>query len=127
LTSVYAVDDNSIFAFSAASLILYKASLSFEISIPYCFLNSPIKKVWSLISKSSPPNDVSPFVDLTSKTPPEISKREISKVPPPKSYTAIIFPSVLSSPKARAAAVGSLIILLTSKLAILPASFVAYL
>ena len=78
-------------------------------------------------SKSSPPNDVSPLVALTSNTPPEISKREISKVPPPRSYTAITFPSVLSSPKARAAAVGSLMILFTSKFAILPASFVAYL
>jgi len=66
-------------------------------------------------------------VAFTSNTPPEISKIEISKVPPPKSYTAIIFPSVLSRPKARAAAVGSLIILLTSRFAILPASLVAYL
>jgi len=39
----------------------------------------------------------------------------------------MIFPSVLSNPKARAAAVGSLMILLTSRLAILPASLVAYL
>jgi hypothetical protein len=37
------------------------------------------------LSKSSPPKNVSPFVALTSKTPPEISKIEISKVPPPKS------------------------------------------
>lgn len=79
------------------------------------------------MSKSSPPRDVSPFVALTSNTPPDISNNDISKVPPPKSYTAIIFPSVLSKPKAKAAAVGSLMILLTSKLAILPASLVAYL
>ena len=78
-------------------------------------------------SKSSPPSDVSPFVALTSKTPPEISRIEISNVPPPKSYTAITFPSVLSKPNASAAAVGSLMILLTSRLAILPASLVAYL
>jgi hypothetical protein len=52
---------------------------------------------------------------------------EISNVPPPKSYTAITFPSVLSKPNASAAAVGSLIILLTSRFAILPASLVAYL
>jgi hypothetical protein len=96
-------------------------------SIPYYFLNSLIKKLWSLRSKSSPPSDVSPLVALTSKTPPEISRSEISNVPPPRSYTAITFPSVLSRPNARAAAVGSLMILLTSKFAILPASFVAYL
>jgi hypothetical protein len=64
---------------------------------------------------------------LTSKTPPEISRIEMSKVPPPRSYTAITFPSVLSRPNANAAAVGSFIILLTSRLAILPASLVAYL
>ena len=50
---------------------------------------------------------------------------EISKVPPPKSYTAINLSSFLSNPYARAAAVGSLIILYTSNPAILPASFVA--
>ena len=38
-----------------------------------------------MTSKSSPPQDVSPFVALTSKTPFEISKIEISNVPPPKS------------------------------------------
>jgi hypothetical protein len=78
-------------------------------------------------SKSSPPRDVSPLVAFTSNTPPDISRIEISKVPPPRSYTAITLPSVLSRPKARAAAVGSLIILFTSRLAILPASLVAYL
>lgn len=76
-------------------------------------------------SKSSPPRAVSPFVAFTSNTPPEISRMEISKVPPPRSYTARTFPSVLSKPKARAAAVGSLIILFTSRFAIFPASLVA--
>jgi len=51
---------------------------------------------------------------------------EISKVPPPRSYTATVeSPLCLSRPYARAAAVGSLIILFTSSPAILPASFVA--
>ena len=51
---------------------------------------------------------------------------EISKVPPPKSYTATtLSPDFLSMPYANAAAVGSLIIRLTSKPAIRPASFVA--
>jgi len=80
-----------------------------------------------MTSTSSPPQEVSPLVAFTSKTPLEISKIEISKVPPPKSYTAIYLPSDLSDPKAKAAAVGSLIILYTSNPEIFPASFVAYL
>ena len=51
---------------------------------------------------------------------------EMSNVPPPRSYTAILrSPSFLSMPKASAAAVGSLMIRLTSRPAILPASLVA--
>jgi hypothetical protein len=61
---------------------------------------------------------VSPFVDLTSKTPSPTSRIDTSNVPPPKSYTAIVPLSFLSRPYARAAAVGSLIILKTSKPAI---------
>ena len=38
-----------------------------------------------MASTSSPPNEVSPLVDLTSKTFSFNSKIEISKVPPPKS------------------------------------------
>ena len=76
-------------------------------------------------SKSSPPNLVSPLVERTSKTPSPSSNIEISKVPPPKSYTAIFFPPFLSKPYAREAAVGSLIILKTSSPAIFPASLVA--
>ncbi|GBF24100.1 hypothetical protein MnTg01_00437 [archaeon MnTg01] len=49
-----------------------------------------------------------------------------SSVPPPKSKTRIFISSLdLSNPKAKEAAVGSLIILTTSKPAIIPASFVA--
>ena len=84
-TSVWVVEDNSIFAFSAASLILYRASLSLVISIPCWLLNSSTKKRWMWKSKSSPPSEVSPLVALTSNTPPEISRIEISKVPPPRS------------------------------------------
>ena len=52
---------------------------------------------------------------------------DTSKVPPPKSYTATLrSPSFLSIPNASAAAVGSLMIRLTSKPAILPASLVAW-
>ena len=52
---------------------------------------------------------------------------ETSNVPPPKSYTATLlsFFAPLSSPYARAAAVGSLMIRNTSSPAIVPASLVA--
>jgi hypothetical protein len=48
-------------------------------------------------SKSSPPRKVSPLVALTSRTSLEISRMLTSKVPPPRSYTAIN-PSFLSWP-----------------------------
>jgi hypothetical protein len=73
-------------------------------------------------SKSSPHRCISPFVDLISKTPACIYRIEISKVPPPRSQTAIILDLKHSTPQARAAAVGSL---MTSSPAICPASFVA--
>ena len=81
------------------------------------------------LSKSSPPRCVSPDVDLTSKSPFSIVRMETSNVPPPRSKMRIFFSvSVfLSSPKAMAAAVGSLIILRTLRPEIVPASFVAYL
>ncbi len=75
--------DNSILAFSAASLTLCIAILSFDTSIP-CYsynnnyivivilipqltsrLNSCTKYPTRALSKSSPPKKVSPFVDLT--------------------------------------------------------------
>ena len=49
----------------------------------------------------------------------------MSNVPPPKSKTAIFSSFFFSRPYARAAAVGSLMILLTFNPAILPASLVA--
>ena len=49
-----------------------------------------------------------------------------SKVPPPKSKTSIFISCLaLSNPNAKDAAVGSLIILTTSRPAIVPASLVA--
>ena len=54
------------------------------------FLNVSTKYFNKTLSKSSPPNIVSPLVDLTSKTPFWISKMDISNVPPPRSYTAIL-------------------------------------
>ena len=124
--------DNSIFAFSAASFNLWRAIGSLFKSNPDSFLNSSIKKLIKRESKSSPPRCVSPDVEITSNwySPSTlvISIIDISKVPPPRSYTAIT-PSFfsLSSPKAKAAAVGSLIILSTLSPAILPAASVAFL
>lgn len=54
------------------------------------FLNSLARKETRWLSKSSPPRKVSPLVDLTSNTPFWISRMEISNVPPPRSYTAIL-------------------------------------
>ena len=79
--SVCSAADNSIFAFSAASFNLCNVSLSDLRSIPLSFLNSVIKYSTTALSKSSPPKNVSPFVDLTSKTPSPNSKIETSKVP----------------------------------------------
>mmetsp|Transcript_30846 Transcript_30846/g.73566 ORF Transcript_30846/g.73566 Transcript_30846/m.73566 type:complete len:213 (+) Transcript_30846:245-883(+) len=126
LTSVCTLLESSTLATSAASRRRCKANLSAPRSMPWDFLNSSTRYLTIAWSKSSPPKEVSPLVALTSKTPPEISKMEMSKVPPPRSYTARIWPSVpLSMPKARAAAVGSLMIRGTSRPAIFPASLVA--
>ena len=63
---------------------------------------------------------------LTSNTPSPSSRIDTSNVPPPRSYTKIVCVlSCLSRPYAKAAAVGSFIILSTSRPAILPASLVA--
>ena len=76
---------------------------------------------------SVPPSWVSPDVLITSKTPPPISITVTSNVPPPKSNTRIFMSSfALSNPKAKDAAVGSLIIRTTSSPAIVPASLVAW-
>ena len=98
-TSVVLRPSNSLLAFSAASLNLCMASGSDERSNPLSFLNSANRCLRSSSSKSSPPSMVSPFVDLTSNTPPEISSIETSKVPPPRSKTATNLPSsALSKP-----------------------------
>ena len=76
-------------------------------------------------SRSSPPRCVSPLVAFTSTTPSPTSSTEMSNVPPPKSYTAIVSFFFLSRPYASAAAVGSLMMRRTLRPAILPASFVA--
>ncbi|CAO5676131.1 MAG: hypothetical protein NEHIOOID_00647 [Holosporales bacterium] len=98
LTSVCWEEESSIFAFSAASFKRCNASLSPRRSMPLSFLNSSAIKSIMRMSKSSPPKKVSPFVDLTSNTPSPISKTEISNVPPPKSYTAIMPDVFFSNP-----------------------------
>ena len=125
LISVSLVDESSIFAFSAPSWILWIAILSFDKSIPVDDLNLSINQSITLWSQSSPPNLESPEVDLTSKTPSEISKIETSNVPPPRSKTSIFWSSLFSRPYASEAAVGSFIILKTFNPAICPASLVA--
>lgn len=66
------------------------AVLSLDTSMPDCFLNYSSKNLCTIPSISSPPHAVSPFVALTSITPLLISRIEISNVPPPRSYTAIV-------------------------------------
>ena len=116
--------DNAIFAFSAANLnCCFKTLWSSNESIFIC----SIQYSMMALSKSSPPKYVSPLVLNTSNTPPLIFNIEMSNVPPPKSYTAIVFSSAGSKPKpyAKLAAVGSLMILKTSNPASFPASLVA--
>ena len=98
LISVWEELDSSIFAFSAPSFNLCFAKGSSLKSTPFSFLNSSAKKSIILLSKSSPPKNVSPDVDFTSNTPSPSSSTETSKVPPPKSYTAIVPESFLSRP-----------------------------
>ena len=126
LILVVVAEESSFFAFSAASFNLWSAILSPERSTPSVFLNSSIIHWVIRLSKSSPPRCVSPLVARTSITPSPISMMETSNVPPPKSYTMIFCSFSLSRPYASAAAVGSLIILFTSRPAILPASLVAW-
>ena len=86
---VFGVAERSILAFSAASFNLCIASLSCVRSILFVFLNSSTRRSIILLSKSSPPKRVLPFVERTSNTPSPISRIETSNVPPPRSYTSI--------------------------------------
>ena len=77
--------DKALLALSQETLNLLKALALFFISIPVFFLNSKAQYSTSLLSKSSPPKWVLPFVDLTSNNPSSKVNKETSKVPPPKS------------------------------------------
>jgi hypothetical protein len=85
LMSVCVVLESSHLALSPASRRRCSASPSLERSRPCSFLKVCAKKLVMRLSKSSPPRCVSPLVALTSKTPPEISRTDTSKVPPPRS------------------------------------------
>mmetsp|Transcript_48189 Transcript_48189/g.112747 ORF Transcript_48189/g.112747 Transcript_48189/m.112747 type:complete len:398 (-) Transcript_48189:91-1284(-) len=118
-------DDSSILAFSAASEILCSACGSVRRSIPVSDSKVSANQLRIRKSKSSPPSLVSPPVASTSHTPSPVSIRDTSKVPPPRSRTNNVARFLLSRPYAKAAIVGSLDILSTSRPAILPASLVA--
>src|SRR6267143_1080653 len=121
LISVSIICESSILAFSAASFSRCSAILSLLRSMLFFFLNSSISQSTMRWSTSSPPRCVSPLVDFTSTTPAPTSSTEISNVPPPRSYTAIVSSLFLSNPYASAAAVGSLMMRTTSRPAISPA------
>mmetsp|Transcript_6370 Transcript_6370/g.21364 ORF Transcript_6370/g.21364 Transcript_6370/m.21364 type:complete len:215 (+) Transcript_6370:1219-1863(+) len=122
---VEGVEESSIFAFSAASVRRCSACLSFIKSTPSDFLKSAASHSTIRLSKSSPPRNVSPEVESTSKTPSPTSRMDTSKVPPPRSKIKIVSLAFFSNPYANDAAVGSLMILRTSIPAIWPASLVA--
>ena len=98
LISVSSSVDSSILAFSAASFSRCSAIWSFERSMPWSRLNSAMIQSMTRWSMLSPPRWVSPLVDFTSTTPSPTSRIEISNVPPPKSYTAMVSFFFLSRP-----------------------------
>ena len=126
LICVSCVVESSILAFSAASYRRWRAIGSADRSMPWDLRNSATSQSTIALSKLSPPRWLSPAVDLTSNTPSPISSTDTSKVPPPRSNTRIVWSDSLSSPYASEAAVGSLMMRLTSRPAILPASLVAW-
>ena len=99
LTWVSSVEESSILAFSAASRTRCIAILSFRMSMPDSFWNSPAMNSVSALSMSVPPSWVSPLVDTTSNTPSPNSMIVTSSVPPPRSKTRIFCDlPALSSP-----------------------------
>ena len=98
LMSVVLACDRSFLARSAASFRRCKAIWSLRRSMPFSFLNSSAIQSISTWSKSSPPRCVSPLTPSTSKTPSPTSRIEMSKVPPPRSKTAIVSLFFLSRP-----------------------------
>ena len=85
LNTASLAEESSHLARSAASFKRCNARRSLRKSMPVSFMNSFAIQFMMLSSKSSPPRNVFPEVDKTSKTPLFISRIEISKVPPPRS------------------------------------------
>ena len=100
LISVSMVVESSILALSAASRSRCRAiSLPLPLrSRPSSFLNSSMSQSTMRWSMLSPPRCVSPLVAFTSMTPSPTSRMEMSKVPPPKSYTAMVSSFFLVQP-----------------------------
>ena len=88
------VDSTAVTRTSVCSVSASLASRALVSSIRMSPAASGAKRPCSTIqqkmrwSKSSPPSAESPWVDNTSNTPLDSFKIEISKVPPPRSYTA---------------------------------------
>ena len=111
--------DSSHLAFSAASFSRCSAMRSCRRSIACSSLKPCTSQSMTRASKSSPPRNVSPAVAMTLNTPwLPISSTEMSKVPPPRSNTAMSFSLLVPNPYASAAAVGSLMMRSTSRPAI---------
>ena len=89
LTAVSIWLESSILAFSAASFSRCSAIASLRMSMPSFLRNSSAMKSISRWSKSSPPRWPSPLVLSTSNTPSPTSRMLTSKVPPPRSNTAM--------------------------------------
>jgi hypothetical protein len=90
LTTVSTLLLSSILACSAASFRRWMTILSLLTSMPLVFLNSAMSQPITSLSMSSPPRCVSPLVEMTWTTLSPTSRIEMSKVPPPKSYTAMM-------------------------------------
>ncbi len=96
--SVWVVAESSHLAFSAASFRRWRLSACLRRSMPSAFWNSSMSQSMISWSTLSPPRCVSPLVDFTSTTPSDTSRMEMSKVPPPKSNTAMVPSFFLSRP-----------------------------
>mmetsp|Transcript_54153 Transcript_54153/g.126492 ORF Transcript_54153/g.126492 Transcript_54153/m.126492 type:complete len:285 (-) Transcript_54153:510-1364(-) len=135
--SLSVMRDRSTLSCAAAVRSLFRAffflspSLAFARSTPVCLWKTWRKWSTRRASMSSPPRRVSPSVARTWKFMElgSICMMVTSSVPPPKSNTRRVLglvESVWSTPNASAAAVGSLMIRLTSRPAMRPASRVAW-
>mmetsp|Transcript_25358 Transcript_25358/g.59171 ORF Transcript_25358/g.59171 Transcript_25358/m.59171 type:complete len:434 (+) Transcript_25358:700-2001(+) len=126
-TRTWCCEESERLARSTSRRSFWIAFLSLDGSEP-CLRLKTLSKCWmTRLSKSSPPRWVSPDVAITSNTPLSMVSSETSKVPPPRSKTRMFFsPDFLSRPYAMAAAVGSLMMRITLRPEMVPASLVAW-